>query len=275
MKHIFTSALYTAFTAAKPVFFAALLTLSLPVMAADYTVEGVEVDVTASNAVKAREKALGEAQVKAFGQLADDMMTPEARAAYTLPDADTIMALVQDYEVTNEQLSATRYKGIYTVRFRPALAQQYLNMAPAYETAMPYGTDPYSTPSVVTQTTTTHNNINTPSAYPAGGAPVQPAYQPPPATVYGQPAMIRARFAGVQEWVRLKTILERSRAFGFRRVVTLSPSDALVELSYDGRPYELQQALLGAGLNVSPAQGVAMDTQAPLFDVGFGGYGRY
>jgi hypothetical protein len=84
-----------------------------------YTVEGVEVDVTAENAVKAREKAMDEAQVKAYKMLAERFLGADAMKTFVTPDPLTVSSLVQDFEVTKEQLSSKRYKGTYTVRFRP------------------------------------------------------------------------------------------------------------------------------------------------------------
>lgn len=84
-----------------------------------YTVEGVEVDVVAENAVKAREKAVDEAQVKAYQMLAERFLGAEAMKTFKTPDPITVSSLVQDFEVTKEQLSKKRYKGTYTVRFRP------------------------------------------------------------------------------------------------------------------------------------------------------------
>lgn len=103
----------------------ALFLLISPVMAADpaYTVEGVEVDVTAKNAVMAREEALVEAQVKAYQILAERFLSPEELSRVQAPDANAVFDMVQDFEVTNEQLSATRYKGTYTIRFRPTVFQ--------------------------------------------------------------------------------------------------------------------------------------------------------
>ncbi len=104
-------------------FFAALFLIFCSFARAEtnpaYTVEGVEVDVTAENAVKAREKALDEAQVKAYQMLTERFLGAEAVANAPAPDPITVSSLVQDYEVTNEQLSTTRYKGVFTVRFRP------------------------------------------------------------------------------------------------------------------------------------------------------------
>lgn len=91
-----------------------------------YTVENVEVDVTADNAVQARENAMEEAQVKAYRMLAEKLLPPEEFEVFETPDSTTISALVQDFEVTNEQLSAVRYKGVFTVRFRPGAMRSRL-----------------------------------------------------------------------------------------------------------------------------------------------------
>lgn len=98
-----------------------------------YTVEGVEVDVTAKNAVLAREKAMEEAQVKAYQMLAERFLSPEELATFKAPDPITVSSLVQDFEVTNEQLSKTRYKGVFTVRFRPnAMKSQMASQGKTY-----------------------------------------------------------------------------------------------------------------------------------------------
>jgi hypothetical protein len=91
-----------------------------------YTVEGVEVDVTDKNAVKAREKALDEAQVKAFGMLVERFLGPEEAKTFQMPDAVTVSGMVQDFEVTKEQASKVRYKGVYTVRFRPNAVKNFM-----------------------------------------------------------------------------------------------------------------------------------------------------
>ncbi len=112
----------TVFYTACSVFFAALV-LCIPLegkaWAADtsYTVEDIEVDVTADNAVEAREKAFEEAQVKGYGMLAERFLSAEEMETFEAPDIDTVSALVQDYEVTNEQLSMVRYKGVYKIRY--------------------------------------------------------------------------------------------------------------------------------------------------------------
>jgi hypothetical protein len=91
-----------------------------------YTIEGVEVDITATNAVQAREQALVEAQKKAYEMLAQRVLSPENLKNFTPPSEDQIGALVQDFEVTNEQLSRVRYKGVFTIRFRPNALKSHM-----------------------------------------------------------------------------------------------------------------------------------------------------
>ena len=93
-----------------------------------FTVAGVEVDVTAKNAVEAREQAFAEAQIKAFTQLADRLMPEDQRAAFVAPDAGDISTMINDFEVTQERLSAVRYVGTYTFRFNADYVRQYFNV---------------------------------------------------------------------------------------------------------------------------------------------------
>ena len=85
-----------------------------------YTVSGVKVDVTAANAVEARTKAFAQAQQTAFTQLAQHFLSAGQMKDFQPLAADQVTPLVKDFEVTNEQLSAVRYVGTYTFRFRPA-----------------------------------------------------------------------------------------------------------------------------------------------------------
>lgn len=109
---------YSFLNAARTVFCACLLVFLCGTANANgYTVENIEVDVTAANAVEAREQAFEQAQVKGFRALAEQMLTAEELEHFEVPDINIVAAYVQDFEVTNEQLSATRYKGTYTIRY--------------------------------------------------------------------------------------------------------------------------------------------------------------
>ena len=94
-----------------------------------FVVEGVEVDVTAESSVTAQNQAFKEAQVKAFNILAKRMVDDAQAASLPAPDALTISSLMKDYEVTNEQLSAVRYVGTYTFRFREKAVSDYFSVS--------------------------------------------------------------------------------------------------------------------------------------------------
>lgn len=110
-----------------------------------YTVEGVEVDVTAKNAVEARTTALDQAQVKAYRMWLEKNLSADVAAAYPDPDPVAVGAMVQDFEVTNESISAVRYKGVFTVRFRPSALRRL--MPAAVDETVPYAAEAdYYTP---------------------------------------------------------------------------------------------------------------------------------
>ncbi|MFH1157783.1 MAG: DUF2066 domain-containing protein [Pseudomonadota bacterium] len=86
------------------------------------TVTDIVIDKTDRNAVLAREQAIAEAQRTAFRKLAERVMTPEEIENYAFPDDKVIALLVQNFEIRNEQISASRYVASFTVRFSPEIA---------------------------------------------------------------------------------------------------------------------------------------------------------
>ena len=107
----------------------ACFSLSLPVYAATslFTVENVTVDVSAENALKAREKAFEDAQVKSFEELTARMLSESELSSFQMPPASTISMLIQDYEVSNEKLSSKRYIGTYKFRFKDRDVRRYFS----------------------------------------------------------------------------------------------------------------------------------------------------
>lgn len=95
------------------------------------TVSNVTVDKTDKNAVLARTAAIAEAKRAALQKLAERNMDAEALKGFKLPDDQAISALVQDFEITSEQLSATRYVATFTVRFTPQVEAYVKTAAPA------------------------------------------------------------------------------------------------------------------------------------------------
>ncbi len=90
-----------------------------------FTIENVTVDVSAENALKAREQAFEKAQVKAFQELTTRMLSESQLGAFQSPAPSTISILVQDYEVSNEKLSSKRYIGTYKFRFKDRDVKRY------------------------------------------------------------------------------------------------------------------------------------------------------
>ena len=100
------------------------------VMAADpaFTISDVHVDVTSDNAAKAREEAFAKAQYNAFQKLANRLLSKGQISSFEMPNPRLISTLINDFEVTNEQLSTVRYVGTYTFRFKDSEVRRYLNM---------------------------------------------------------------------------------------------------------------------------------------------------
>lgn len=112
------------------VLFAALGLTALPVRAqtaspalpqADdqmFSVSDVQVDVTAVNAMQAREKGFDNAQSLAFRKLMDRLVAagqPRMRE----PSTREVQAMVRDVIIESEKASAVRYIASFTVRFKP------------------------------------------------------------------------------------------------------------------------------------------------------------
>lgn len=109
---------------------AALLFAAVPAFAQAvvdaFTVRGVEVDSSASNANAAKDQALADGQRQAFGQLLERLTAAADRAR--LPKADAL-AYVRDYTIDQERSSSTRYLATLTVRFNPSAVKKLLREA--------------------------------------------------------------------------------------------------------------------------------------------------
>jgi Uncharacterized protein conserved in bacteria (DUF2066) len=104
----------------------AFLALAGPLRAAGlvetgvYSVTGVEVDVVDKDAASAKTKAIIEAQVKAFGMLAERMGTPESAEELKKTAPDQIGRMLKSLSIEEERSGPGRYIGKLTVRFMPA-----------------------------------------------------------------------------------------------------------------------------------------------------------
>lgn len=102
-----------------------------------YVVENVRTDVTADNAVKAREEALAKARRKAFDILSDRVLEGDALTQAENIDDITISSLIKNFEIVKEKLSAVRYIATVSVTFdREAVRSYFYNTGESYSTTV-------------------------------------------------------------------------------------------------------------------------------------------
>lgn len=93
-----------------------------PVAPADpYTVSAIAIDMPVASAQEARDTALLAAERQALQKLKEQLAATgdTSAAAITEPSDLQLARMVQNFEVANERLSAKRYSGTFTIRFRP------------------------------------------------------------------------------------------------------------------------------------------------------------
>lgn len=98
-----------------------------PVETSPFAVQGVDVDVTSTDATSAKNQALMDVQVKAFFQLIERLGSPElaAQLKEKLKPED-IAPFLRSLSIEKETSGPGRYIGTFTVRFLPAKMQKFL-----------------------------------------------------------------------------------------------------------------------------------------------------
>jgi Uncharacterized protein conserved in bacteria (DUF2066) len=91
-----------------------------------YTVTGVDVDVTAPDAVQARQQGLAEARRKAAGMLIDRVVAPEDRARIRVPSDASLEGMVRGIEFVRERSAPGRYIATLNVVFQPDQVKGWL-----------------------------------------------------------------------------------------------------------------------------------------------------
>ena len=97
-----------------------------PIETSVFAVQGVDVDVTSTDATAARNQALMDVQVKAFYQLLERLGTPELAAdAQAKLTPEEIAPYLRSLSIEKETSAPGRYIGTFTVRFLPNKMQKY------------------------------------------------------------------------------------------------------------------------------------------------------
>lgn len=90
------------------------------------TISGVDVDVTAADAIKAREQGIREAQGKAVKLLIERMVGPEDRAKVPPLQPGQLDGMVRGVEFAQERTTANRFIGTLNVVFAAEPVKQWL-----------------------------------------------------------------------------------------------------------------------------------------------------
>lgn len=183
-----------------------------PAAAAPYVVSGVPVDVTAADAVTARDQAILEGQRKAFAMLMEQQLGPEKAATITTPSDERLSAMVEDFEVESERISGVRYVGVLTFRFD----QDSIDAAT--------GLAPEPTAEIVTD------------AMPSG----------PVRTI-----TVNVPIASLRDWLEVQRRLSGIRTVQRTDVRGISRTDGELNLVFFGDELALQQALAQQQLTLS------------------------
>ena len=94
-----------------------------------YTVTGVDVDVTAPDAVQARQQGIAESRRKAAKMLVDRVVAPEDRARVTIPSDVSLENMVRGIEFVRERSAPGRYIATLNVVFQPDPVKAWLGQS--------------------------------------------------------------------------------------------------------------------------------------------------
>ena len=94
-----------------------------------YTIGGIEVDVTAADAIKARDQAIQEAKRRAVGLLVERMVAPEDRAKVPPVDDARLQSMIRGVEFARERTAANRFIGTLNVVFGAEQVKGWLSGA--------------------------------------------------------------------------------------------------------------------------------------------------
>lgn len=94
-----------------------------------FVVDDVPIEATAKNAVDARNEGIIQGQQTALKMLAERMLSKESADSMATPDPATLAALLQDFEVREERLSANGYRAKMRATFNPGAVERFFGAA--------------------------------------------------------------------------------------------------------------------------------------------------
>jgi hypothetical protein len=100
-----------------------------PVETSPYAVQGVAVDETGASAAAAKDKAIIDAQMKAFPMLGARLGNAAVAAELAKLDQNQVIPLLKSLSIEQEEISPGRYQAKFTVRFLPEKVMPILQAA--------------------------------------------------------------------------------------------------------------------------------------------------
>lgn len=94
-----------------------------------YTIDGVAIDARADTAFDAQRTAMEEGQIQGALRLIERLTLPEDRmeSDLMLISAEDAASLIAGLQISDEQRSATRYRGVLSLDFDPRAVRRYLS----------------------------------------------------------------------------------------------------------------------------------------------------
>lgn len=228
---------------------------SVSAQGVDYTVRNLAVDVEGESAIDAREKALNQARSNAFNVLKKRISSQDN--TIPTPDAATISAMVNSFEINREKLAKNRYLASVNVSFNEREVQNYIgrysNTAmPDYALGQqPFGQTPsqpvagqYAVPNAQGQMQTQQTQ------YPQAA---QPSTTIPQRSTYSGPvtqSLVKMDLSGIGQWIGVKKMLESLPIIQSVNVQQISARQAVINLAHRGSINELQSVLMGRGMQL-------------------------
>jgi hypothetical protein len=183
-----------------------------------FTVTDVTADVTADSATHARDQALMQAERAAYVQLCSRMNVPESAAKL---NDNGVAALVQSFDLQSEKVSALRYIGVFTIRFKPQSVQRKLGKY------VPAGAD-------------ANGNL-----IPGGSGVIVDAKPGPAGPVSHLPVAVQT--GSLAAWTQIKRRLTSMPQVVRVDTIDLGRGVSHMDLLYSGSVDDLQTAMSGQG----------------------------
>jgi len=211
-----------------------------------YTVAGIEVSGTGQTTGEARDRALQEGRQQALRILASEL-APGAQASIAPLTPAEARSLIAEESLANERTTNNSYQAVMTVRFIGSAARQYFGAGGTPSATASTAPAPFTSAPVA-------------PAAPAGiGAAAGTAPLPlaPPASDAAGGYRAFVPISNIHDWNDVLTRLRQTPGVDGVTVVSLSRGAGQVRFSYSGSLTDLQQALAGAQLALSSAEGTS------------------